>query len=72
MAGNWGKKPSGRVSVEAIVWMLIALSARCVGQHALVDEVDPTSDFRSSITLLDIAVRTSSICQMSSVRGFPS
>ena len=24
------------------------------GQHALVDEVDPDSDFRSSITLLDV------------------
>lgn len=26
------------------------------GQHAFVDEVDPTSDFRSSITLIDVAV----------------
>lgn len=28
------------------------------GQHALVDEVDPDSDFRSSITLIDVPVRT--------------
>lgn len=27
------------------------------GQHALVDEEDPTSDLRSSITLIDVAVR---------------
>jgi hypothetical protein len=27
------------------------------GQHALVDEVEPDSDFRSSITLIDVAVR---------------
>ena len=26
------------------------------GQHALVDEVDPNSDFRSSITLIDVSV----------------
>lgn len=26
------------------------------GQHAFVDEVDPDSDFRSSITLIDVAV----------------
>jgi hypothetical protein len=28
------------------------------GQHALVDEVDPSSDFRTSITLIDVAVRS--------------
>jgi len=27
------------------------------GQHALVDEVDPNSDFRTSITMIDIMVR---------------
>ena len=27
------------------------------GQHALVDEVEPDSDFRSSITLVDVPVR---------------
>ena len=27
------------------------------GQHAFVDEVDPNSDFRSSITLIDVPVR---------------
>ena len=29
------------------------------GQHALVDEVEPDSDFRSSITLIDLPVSTS-------------
>ena len=27
------------------------------GQHALVDEVDPSSDFRTSITMIDVMVR---------------
>jgi hypothetical protein len=27
------------------------------GQHALVDEVDPNSDFRTSITMIDVMVR---------------
>ena len=26
------------------------------GQHAFVDEVDPNSDYRSSITLIDVQV----------------
>lgn len=28
------------------------------GQHAFVDEIDPNSEFRSSITLIDVAVRS--------------
>jgi hypothetical protein len=28
------------------------------GQHALVDELEPDSDFRSSITLIDVPVST--------------
>ena len=30
------------------------------GQHCLVDNVDPMSDFRSSITLIDVSVRPTS------------
>lgn len=29
------------------------------GQHALVDEVDPNSDFRTSITMIDVMVNSS-------------
>jgi hypothetical protein len=34
----------------------IALMVGNWGQHAIVDEHDPDSDFRSSITLIDVAV----------------
>lgn len=34
----------------------LGLMAGNWGQHALVDEVEPDSDFRSSITLIDVAV----------------
>jgi heme A synthase len=34
----------------------VALMVGNWGQHAFVDEVDPDSDFRSSVTLIDVAV----------------
>ncbi|EZG19932.1 hypothetical protein H107_01834 [Trichophyton rubrum CBS 202.88] len=37
-----------------LLLMRIAMMVGNWGQHALVDEVDPTSDFRSSITLIDV------------------
>lgn len=39
-----------------LLLMRIAMMVGNWGQHALVDEVDPTSDFRSSITLIDVPV----------------
>lgn len=40
--------------------MRIGLMVGNYGQHALVDDIDPASDFRSSITLIDVPVRNSS------------
>ncbi len=39
------------------VQMRIGLMIGNWGQHALVDELEPDSDFRSSITLVDVPVR---------------
>ncbi len=39
--------------------MRIGLMVGNYGQHALVDDVDPASDFRSSITLIDVPVSNS-------------
>ena len=39
--------------------MRIGLMVGNFGQHALVDEIDPKSDFRSSITLIDVPVSIS-------------
>lgn len=41
--------------------MRLALMTGNWGQHALVDEVEPDSDFRSSITLIDVPVSSNSI-----------
>lgn len=41
--------------------MRLALMTGNWGQHALVDEVEPDSDFRSSITLIDVPVGTNPI-----------
>lgn len=41
--------------------MRVALMVGNWGQHAFVDEDEPDSDFRSSITLIDVAVRFSSL-----------
>ncbi|PGG96952.1 hypothetical protein AJ79_09394 [Helicocarpus griseus UAMH5409] len=43
------------VLVLPLVLLRVGLMVGNWGQHALVDEVDPTSDFRSSITLIDLA-----------------
>lgn len=42
-----------------LLLMRIAMMVGNWGQHALVDEVDPSSDFRSSITLIDVPVSVS-------------
>ena len=39
-----------------LLLLRLALMTGNWGQHALVDEVEPDSDFRSSITLIDVAV----------------
>ena len=39
-----------------LILMRIGLMVGNFGQHALVDDVDPASDFRSSITLIDVPV----------------
>ena len=42
-----------------LVQMRVGMMVGNWGQHALVDEQDPDSDFRSSITLLDVSVSLS-------------
>lgn len=44
-----------------LIQMRIGLMVGNFGQHALVDDVDPSSDFRSSITLIDVAVSCPSL-----------
>ena len=45
------------VLVIPFVLLRLGLMVGNWGQHALVDEVEPDSDFRSSITLIDVPVR---------------
>ncbi|KAL4868731.1 hypothetical protein BDV12DRAFT_95454 [Aspergillus spectabilis] len=51
--GNW--KPTLFVFILPLVQLRVGLMVGNWGQHAFVDEVDPNSDFRSSITLIDVA-----------------
>ena len=48
--------PTLFVLIIPLIQMRIGLMVGNFGQHALVDDVDPSSDFRSSITLIDVAV----------------
>jgi hypothetical protein len=44
------------VFIAELLAVRVGLMVGNWGQHALVDEVEPDSDFRSSITLIDVAV----------------
>ncbi|KAE8352499.1 hypothetical protein BDV28DRAFT_148958 [Aspergillus coremiiformis] len=50
---NW--KPTLFCFVLPFLQLRLGLMVGNWGQHALVDEVDPNSDYRSSITLIDVA-----------------
>lgn len=58
------------VLIIPLVQMRIGMMVGNWGQHALVDELEPDSDFRSSITLIDVPVRFASFPCSST--GFPS
>lgn len=48
--------PTLFVLIIPLFQMRIGLMVGNYGQHALVDDLEPTSDFRSSITLIDVPV----------------
>ncbi|PGH01926.1 hypothetical protein GX51_04980 [Blastomyces parvus] len=50
---NW--KPTLFVFALPLLQLRVGLMVGNWGQHAFVDEIDPDSDFRSSITLIDVA-----------------
>lgn len=49
--------PTLFVLIIPLIQMRIGLMVGNFGQHALVDDIEPSSDFRSSITLIDVPVR---------------
>ena len=54
---RWNFKPTLFVLLLPFFILRLGLMIGNWGQHALVDDVDPDSDFRSSITLIDVPVR---------------
>lgn len=56
--------PTLFVLIIPLIQMRIGLMVGNFGQHALVDDVDPASDFRSSITLIDVAVSCPALFQV--------
>ena len=59
LASKYSFRASLFTLILPIVQMRIGMMVGNWGQHALVDEVEPDSDFRSSITLIDVAVSIS-------------
>lgn len=57
---RWNFKPVLFVLILPFAILRLGLMIGNWGQHALVDEVSPSSDFRSSITLIDVPVSFSS------------
>ncbi|KAI7203019.1 acylamide-delta3(E)-desaturase [Hortaea werneckii] len=51
---RWNPKPATFVFLLPFFLLRIGLMVGNWGQHALVDEVEPNSDYRSSITLIDV------------------
>jgi hypothetical protein len=55
MAG-WNFRPALFVLILPFCLLRLVMMIGNWGQHALIDEVDPSSDLRSSITLIDVPV----------------
>ncbi|KAI7153301.1 acylamide-delta3(E)-desaturase [Hortaea werneckii] len=51
---RWNPKPATFVFLLPFFLLRIGLMVGNWGQHALVDELEPDSDYRSSITLIDV------------------
>ncbi|KAL8796441.1 MAG: hypothetical protein Q9182_007374 [Xanthomendoza sp. 2 TL-2023] len=56
LMATWNLRATIFVLVIPLVQMRVGMMVGNWGQHALVDEVEPDSDFRSSITLIDVPV----------------
>ena len=56
LVAKWQFKPALFVFLLPFTIMRIGLMIGNWGQHALVDDLEPNSDFRSSITLIDVPV----------------
>ncbi len=57
LMARWNFRPTVFVLIIPLVLMRLGLMIGNWGQHALIDQVEPTSDLRSSITLIDVPVR---------------
>ena len=56
LMARYNFKPTLFALIIPLIQMRIGMMVGNFGQHALVDEVEPDSDFRSSITLIDVPV----------------
>lgn len=61
LACTYNLRASVFVFVIPLIQMRIGMMLGNWGQHALVDQEEPDSDFRSSITLIDVSVRLLSV-----------
>lgn len=56
LMAQWNLRATVFVLMLPLFVMRLGMMIGNWGQHALVDEIEPTSDYRSSITLIDVAV----------------
>lgn len=56
---RWKLAPTITVFILPMCFLRVGLMAGNWGQHAFVDDLEPDSDFRSSITVIDVAVSSS-------------
>ena len=56
LMARYNFRPTLFVMIIPLVQMRIGMMVGNFGQHAFVDDVEPDSDFRSSITLIDVPV----------------
>lgn len=59
LMASWRFRPTLFVFILPVFLLRLGLMVGNWGQHAFVDELEPDSDFRSSITLIDVAVSIS-------------
>lgn len=56
LMARWNFHPALFVLVLPFCLLRLVIVVGNWGQHAFIDELDPTSDLRSSITLIDVPV----------------
>jgi hypothetical protein len=72
LLATYNFRPTLFVLIIPLIQMRIGMMIGNFGQHAFVDEIEPDSDFRSSITLIDVPVSSSSFSPIHTIHSLTS